>query len=233
MARQAKDRRTNDEWVATLRGDVGHRAQEDAYKDLAKYLYKVSYNYLYSHKASIPGLCNKSNEELAALAEDFTQDTLVKIALKQLYNKYRGEGRFLAYMAAVALNEVRQELRLKKWQICEQPLPPSEPEYDAESGDSLPPFEYMVSTDLGPQIRQELQALWHTVRQCVEQLPERWRHAFVLTVFEGLSASEVRDRMKAKSDQAVYNLVNRARSKLKSCLADSDWDIDDIWRLFG
>jgi RNA polymerase sigma factor (sigma-70 family) len=226
-------RRTNDEWLAVLGGDLGQGVQEAAYEDLAQYLYKVICNYLRSRSASVPGLCNKPDDQLAKLGEDFTQATLAKIALKQLYNKYRGEGRFLAYMAVIALNEVRQELRLKKWQICEELLPPPEPEYDAERGDNLPPFKHVVSTDLGPQIRQELQALWHTIRQCIQQLPERQRRAFILNIFEGLSAAEVKDRLNAPSDQAVYNLVNRARGKLKSCLADSGWDLDDIWLLFS
>jgi len=233
MARRTHHKRTDDEWVAALRGDLGPREQESAYEDLANYLYVIAYNYLRLHKDSVPGLHCKSNDQLVALAEDFTQDTLTRVALEQLYNRYRGEGRFLAYMAVVALNEVRQELRLIKWQICEEPLPPPEPEYDAESGDNLPPFEYVVSTDLGPQIRQELQALWHTIRQCIQQLPKQQRRAFVLNILEGLSAAEVKHRLNAPSEQAVYNLVNRARSRLKACLVEASWNPDDIWPLFS
>ena len=226
-------RRANDEWLAVLRGDLGQGAQEAAYEDLARYLYKVICNYLRSRSASVPELCNKSDDQLAKLGEDFTQSTLAKIALKQLYNKYRGEGRFVAYMAAVAINEVRQALRRKEWWVHIMPLPPPEPEYEPESGDSLPPFEYTVSTDLGPEIRQELQALWRTIHQCVQQLPERWRRAFVWNVFEGLPAAEVKDRLNAPSEQAVYNLVNRARGRLKKCLDAAGWDPDDVWPLFS
>ena len=226
-------RRTNDEWLAVLRGDLGQGAQEAAYEDLARYLYKVICNYLRSRSASVPELCNKSDDQLAKLGEDFTQSTLAKIALGQLYNKYRGEGRFVAYMAAVAINEVRQALRRKEWWVHIKPLPPPEPEYEPESGDSLPPFEYTVSTDLGPEIQQELQALWRTIHQCVQQLPERWRRAFVWNVFEGLPTAEVKDRLNAPSEQAVYNLVNRARGRLKKCLDAAGWDPDDVWPLFS
>jgi hypothetical protein len=74
-------RRTNDEWLAVLGGDLGQGAQEAAYEDLAQYLYKVICNYLRSRSASVPGLCNKSDDQLAKLGEDFTQSTLAKIAL--------------------------------------------------------------------------------------------------------------------------------------------------------
>jgi RNA polymerase sigma factor (sigma-70 family) len=226
-------RRTNDEWLAVLGGDLGQGAQEAAYEDLAQYLYKVIYNYLRSRSASVPALYDKSDDQLAKLGEDFTQSTLAKIALGQLYNRYQGKGRFVAYMAAVAINEVRQALRRKEWWVHIKPLPPSELEYEPESGDSLPAFEHTVSTDLGTENRQELQALWRTIHQCVQQLPERWRRAFIWKVYEDLSAAEVRERLRAESDQTVYNLVNRARGRLKKCLSASGWELDDIWLLFS
>ena len=233
MARQSNDKRTDDEWVAALRGDLGQRAQEAAYHDLANYLYKVAYNHLRSRRDSVPGLCNKSDGELADLAEEFTQATLVKIALEEIYNKYRGEGRFLAFMAAVAVNEVRQELRRKKWQVCEEPLPEAEQDYDPESGDSLPPLPTELVAGPESDTRSQLEEIWDIIRRCVEQLPERWRRAFVLSVLEDQPATEVKDRVNASSEGAVHILVHRARSRLKSCLANSDWNLDDIWRLFS
>jgi RNA polymerase sigma factor (sigma-70 family) len=233
MAQRRHHKRTNDEWVAALRGDLGYRAQEEAYGDLADYLYVVAHNYLRSHKADIPRLRCKSNDQLAALAEDFTQNTLMRLALEQLYNRYRGEGRFLSYMAAVVLNEVRQELRGKKWQIYEEVLLPPELKYEPESGDRLPPFEPEAFPDSTPETWQLQREVWETIQQCVEQLPERWRRAFVWNVFEGLSATKVKDRLNAPSEQAVYNLINRARRRLKACLIEASWDLDDVWKLFS
>lgn len=232
MAQRTHHNRKDDEWVAALRGDLGPEAQASAYHDLANYLYVVIYNDLRSRRHSVPGLYNKTNDELRDLAEEFTQVTLVKIALKQIYNDYRGEGRFLSFMAVVAINDVRQELRRKKWQVYEIPLPLSEPEYDPESGDSLPPLpEDLIAypeSDIGPQLEE----IWGIVQRCVEQLPERWRRAFVLNVFEDRPTTEVKERVNASSEGAVHILVSRARSRLKECLASSDWNLDDIWRLF-
>ena len=233
MVQRTHHKRTNDEWVVALRGDLGYRAQEEAYSDLGDYLYVVAHNYLRSHKADIPGLRCKSNDQLADLAKDFTQDTLAKTALQQLYNEYRGNGRFLSYMAAVALNEVRQELRRKRWRICEELLPPPEPEYEPQSGDRLPPFEPEAFPDSTPETWQLQREVWETIQRCVEQLPERWRRAFVWNVFEDLSTTEVKDRLNAPSEQAVYNLVNRARRRLKACLIEASWDLDDVWKLFS
>ncbi len=233
MARRTKDKRTNDEWVAALRGDLGPEAQASVYHDLANYLYVVVYNYLRSRRDSVPGLCNKTNDELRDLAEEFTQAILVKIAVEQIYNKYRGEGRFLSFMAKVAINEVRQELRRKKWQVCEEPLPEAEQDYDPESGDSLPSLPPELITDVEPDDQLQLEEMWDTIRRCVKQLPKQWRRAFVLSVYKGLSADEIKERVNAPTMQEVYNRVHRARSRLKECLADSDWNLDDIWRLFS
>lgn len=228
MARRSKDKRKDDEWVAALRGDLGPEAQASAYHDLANYLYAVIYNYLCSRRDGVPGLSTKTNDELRDLAEEFTQDTLAKIAVEQIYNQYRGEGRFLSYLAQVATNEVRQELRHREWWVHTEPLPLSESDYDPESGDTLPPLPAELITDsesdTGPQRRE----MWEAIRRCVKQLPERWRRAFVLNVFEELSATEVKERLNVPSEQAVYNLVHRARSRLKECLADSDTDPDDV-----
>jgi len=232
MARRSKDKRTNDEWVAALRGDLGPEALASAYYDLANYLYVVIYNYLCSRRDSVPGLCNKSDGELADLAEEFRQALLVKIALGKIYNKYRGEGRFLAFMAAVAVNEVGQELRRKKWQVYEEPLPEAEQDYDPESGDSLPPLPEDLIADPESDIGLQLEEIWDIVQRCVKQLPERWRRAFILNVFEDRPTTEVKERVNASSEGAVHILVSRARSRLKKCLARSDWTLDDIWRLF-
>jgi len=228
MAQQTHHRRTDDEWVAALRGDLGEKAQEAAYEDLARYLYVVVYNYLCFRSADVPGLQNKSDAQLADLAEEFNQSTLVKIALGQIYNRYRGDAKFTSYMAVVARREVGQALRHREWWVYTEPLPASESDYDPESGDTLPslPAELIADSesDMGPQRRE----MWETIRRCVEQLPERWRRALVLNVFEELSATEVKERLNVPSEQAVYNLVHRARSRLKECLADSGTDPDDI-----
>ncbi len=50
---------------------------------------------------------------------------------------------------------------------------------------------------------------------------------------QGLPAAEVKDRLNAPSEQAVYNLVNRARGRLKKCLDATGWDPDDVWPLFS
>jgi len=230
--KRTRDKRTDDEWVAALRGDLGQRAQEAAYKDLVKYLYKVTYNCLCSRRDSVPGLSNKSNDELAELAEDLAQDTLVSIAQKRLYNAFRGESKFTSYVAAVAINVVKQLLRHKEWWVYTEPLPPPEREYDVESGEGLPPLEPELSPELTPETWQLRREIWDIIRRCVEQLPERWRRAFVLTVFEDLSAARVRELMEATSEQAIYNLVNRARGRLKKCLGAAGWDPDDIGPLF-
>jgi RNA polymerase sigma factor (sigma-70 family) len=233
MARQTQDRRTNGEWVVALRGDLGRRVQDAAYRDLANYLYVVIYNYLCSRRDSIPRLYNISNEELADLAEEFTQDTLVKIALARVYNLYRGEGSFLAFMARVAINNVGQMLRRREWWVYVEPPPPPELEYEPESGDRLPPLPAELTTDPQSDTGLQLQEVWDTIRRCVEQLPERWRRAFILNVFEDRPVSEVKDQVNAPSENAVHILVSRARSRLKRCLADADWNLDDIWRLFS
>lgn len=226
-------RRTDDEWVAALRGDLGDRAQEAAYRDLARYVFKVAYNYLRYRRDSVPGLADKPDYELVDLAEEFTQAVLVKVALDRLYNAYRGDAAFTSYVAVVARRVVAQALRRREWWVYTEPLPPPEPEYEPESGESLPPLELEASSDLTPEALQLQEEAWETIRRCVEQLPERWRRAFVLKVFDNLSAAEVKERLDIEKEQTVHTWVFRARRWLKSCLADSGWNLNDIWRLFS
>lgn len=233
MAGQAYEERTNDQWVAALRGDQGPRAQAEAYQDLANYLFKVAYNHLRSRRNTVRGLSNMPNAQMAALAEDLMQSTLTKIWEKQLYNQFRGEGRFLAYMAVIAVNNTRQELRLKKHDVWKQQLPPSEPDDDTENGDYLPPLDPEFVDSYGPEIQQQVQEIWDTIERCVKQLPERWRQAFILNVLEDRPTTEVQKHVNASSEQAVYLLVHRARSRLKSCASDSGWNLDDVWRLLN
>lgn len=72
--------RSNQDWVQELCGDRGDDAQRLAHQDLARYLYVEAYNYLRLRQADLYRLADFAAEELAALAQDFVQETLEKLA---------------------------------------------------------------------------------------------------------------------------------------------------------
>ena len=72
--------RDNQEWVQQLRGDRGGQQQAAAHRDLSSYLYVVAYNYLRLRQADLRALDAFPAEDLAALAQDFVQETLEKLA---------------------------------------------------------------------------------------------------------------------------------------------------------
>ncbi len=76
--------RNNQDWLQELKGDCGVTRQADAHRDLASYLYVVAYNYLRLRQADLRALAVFPDEELAALAQDFVQETLEKLARPRL-----------------------------------------------------------------------------------------------------------------------------------------------------
>src|SRR3990172_8106160 len=91
--------RSNEEWLQAL-GAVSPEALEDLRAVLLRGLRAA--------------LANRVNSDVDALAEDFTQEALLKI-LKSLHT-FRGESRFTTWAQKIAIHIALSELRRRRWQ---------------------------------------------------------------------------------------------------------------------
>ena len=128
--------RNNQAWVEELRGDCGSERQSDAHRELANYLYVVAYNYLRLRQADLRALADFAPEEVAALAQDFVQETLEKLARNEfaLLASFSGAGKFTSWAAQIVRNQAAMELRKSYW-TRRTPLPASD---DSEESSEQP-----------------------------------------------------------------------------------------------
>jgi len=227
--------RSNQDWLDELRGDRGEAQQRLAYEDLSNYLYVVAYNYLRMRQgqANPAALAAFALEELAALAQDFVQETLEKLARDKhaLLAQFAGRGRFTSWAAQIVRREAGQELRKAYWSRRES-LPEEEP-LERETAEWSPTFEFAVpSGDADPEnmvIRQEAA---ETLQVCLESLPRRWALAFWGCEAEEHSAKFVAAALGTTAN-AVYMLVYRARRELRKCLREAGLDRDILEAFAG
>lgn len=227
--------RSNQDWLDELRGDRGEAQQHLAYEDLSNYLYVVAYNYLRMRQdqANPVALADFAPEELAALAQDFVQETLEKLAREDhaLLNQFAGRGRFTSWAAQIVRREAGQELRKAYWSRRES-LPEEEP-LERETAEWSPSFEFAIpSGGADPENMMIRQEVAETLQACLESLPRRWALAFWGCVAEEHSAKFVADALGTTAN-AVYMLVYRARRQLRKCLHEASLDQDILEAFAG
>ncbi|MCA9915455.1 MAG: RNA polymerase subunit sigma-70, partial [Anaerolineae bacterium] len=84
------DERTNEEWLAALRGEGGD--QQIALEDLRKRLHRSIYYYLSQDRSDLRDLAPK---ELQAMAGDMAQDAVLRVM--DNLDSFRGESRFTTW----------------------------------------------------------------------------------------------------------------------------------------
>ena len=92
--------RTNEEWIAALKGPYLDEALEDLRKLLVRGLQGA--------------LSSRIRADLSSVIEDFVQEALLKI-LDNL-DSFRGESRFTTWAQKIAVNVAFTELRRRRWQ---------------------------------------------------------------------------------------------------------------------
>src|SRR5262245_22609531 len=97
----------NTAWVATLSGQLGVEQQYRSFTALGNYLFVVGYKRLVMRQTDVALLASFADEELAALAEEFVQDFLIRLTINHhaRLKSYRGIGSFQKW-AAVGLKRI-------------------------------------------------------------------------------------------------------------------------------
>jgi len=181
--------RTNEQWLADLRGPNPDEALADLYDLLVRGLRAGLRSY---------------GGGVDANAEDFAQEALIKITGN--LGSFRGESRFTTWAQKIAMNVALTELKRRRWRdVSLQDLFARR-----EAGDRGP-----ADTQLTPEQLALQNTVLHELRRMVdEELTDRQREAVVAVLLEGMPISEVARRM-GTNQNALYKLLHDARKKLK------------------
>jgi len=201
--------RTNEEWLAALRGPE----QAEALADLRAFLVRgLRY-----------ALANRSDVD-EQIREDFAQDALLKI-LKAL-DTFRGESRFTTWAQKIAVNVAFTELRRRRWQDTSL-----EAITEGLSLDFVP--DMLIDRSAGPDQQAVQSAFLETLRRLITtELTEKQRQALIAIRIQGMPMEEVAGRM-GTNRNALYKLLHDARQRLKKKLEEEGLSPQDVLAAFS
>src|SRR3712207_4480498 len=181
--------RTNEQWLADLRGPNPDEALADLYDLLVRGL-----------RAGV----GSYGGGVEANAEDFAQEALIKIT--DNLDSFRGESRFTTWAQKIAMNVALTELKRRRWR-------------DVSLQDLFARRQAAEGGPADTQLTPEQLALQNTVlqelrRMVDEELTDRQREAVVAVLLEEMPISEVARHM-GTNQNALYKLLHDARKKLK------------------
>ncbi len=202
--------RTNEEWLADLRGRNADQAIEDLRKILLRGL-RVA-------------LSNRLRDDLGAILEDFVQESLIKI-LDNL-DSFRGESRFTTWAQKIAVNVAFTELRRRRWQNIS--LQDMIDRYD--TNDFTPAI--LADPSLSPEQVASLQIIMEMIWYLIEEeLTEKQREALLAVIVGGMPLEEVARRM-GSNRNALYKLLHDARKRLKQHMVNAGLSPEEVLSIF-
>ena len=140
-------------------------------------------------------------------AEELTEDTFVKLAVKK--PKFNGKSSFKTWLYAIARNLALDRFRKSGRKIVEQLTE------DMADSTAEPEHEYM---------REERD---RTVRRAISRLNPDYGSVLYLSYFEGFTNEEIKTVMN-KSGRQVENLLYRAKQALKAQLEKEGFVYEEL-----
>ncbi len=203
--------RTNEQWLAELRGPERDRALADLRVVLVRGL-----------KVALAGRVRRGLNETA---EDFAQEALIKILAG--LDTFRGESRFTTWAQKIAVLTASTELRRKRWRDVS--LQEVLDRYGTNSGG----IDRLADEQPTPERLTMRRTMLATVRRFVdEELTERQREAMVAVMFEGMPLEEAARRM-GTNRNALYKLLHDARKRLKKRMEAEGLSAQDVLGAIG
>ncbi len=203
--------RTNEQWLAALRGPERDRALADLRVVLVRAL-----------KVALAGRVRRGLNETA---EDFAQEALIKIMAG--LDTFRGESRFTTWAQKIAVLTASTELRRKRWRDVS--LQEVLDRYGTNSGG----IDRLADEQPTPERLTMRSTMLTTVRRFVdEELTERQREAMVAVMFEGMPLEEAARRM-GTNRNALYKLLHDARKRLKKRMEAEGLSAQDVLGAIG
>jgi RNA polymerase sigma-70 factor (ECF subfamily) len=203
--------RTNEQWLAELRGPERDQALADLRVVLVRGL-----------KVALRGRVRQGLEEAA---EDFAQEALIKILAG--LDTFRGESRFTTWAQKIAVLTASTELRRRRWRDVS--LQEVLDRHGANRGES-----YRLADEQPTPERLTMRTtMLTTVRRFVdEELTERQQEAIVAVMFEGMPLEEAARRM-GTNRNALYKLMHDARKRLKKRMEAEGLSAQDVLGSIG
>jgi RNA polymerase sigma-70 factor (ECF subfamily) len=213
---EAAVERTNEQWLADLRGS----GRDQALSDLRALLVRgLRY-----------GMATRSDVTESDL-QDFAQDALLKILAG--LDSFRGESRFTTWAQKIAIHVAYTELRRRHWKdVSLQDLLGQHDESDL-----TPAIGCSLSALADPTVLPEQQAAQRMVLdtlQCLiaEELTDRQRQALTAVMIGGMPMEEVAHRM-GTNRNALYKLLYDARQRLQKRLIAEGLSSQDVLATFA
>jgi RNA polymerase sigma-70 factor (ECF subfamily) len=198
--------RSNEQWLAELRGPERDRALADLRTVLVRGL-----------RVALRG---RVRQGLNEAAEDFAQEALIKIMAN--LNTFRGESRFTTWAQKIAVMTASTELRRKRWRDVS--LQEVLDRYGTDSGES----DRLADEQPTPEELTMRSTMVATVRRLVDQeLTDKQREAIVAVMFEGMPLEEAAKRM-GTNRNALYKLMHDARRRLKKRMEAEGLSAQDV-----
>ena len=201
--------RTNEEWLAALRGPE----QAEALADLRAFLVRgLRY-----------ALANRSDVD-EQIREDFAQDALLKIL--NALDTFRGESRFTTWAQKIAVNVAFTELRRRRWQDTSL-------EAITEGMSLVVVPDMLIDRTAGPDQQAVQSAFLETLRRLIAtELTEKQRQALIAIRIQGMPLEEVARRM-GTNRNALYKLLHDARQRLKKKMEEEGLSAQDVLAAFS
>jgi RNA polymerase sigma-70 factor (ECF subfamily) len=201
--------RTNEEWLAALRGPE----QAEALADLRALLVR-GLRYALASRSDV----DDQNRE------DFAQDALLKIL--NALDTFRGESRFTTWAQKIAVNVAFTELRRRRWQDTSL-----EAITQGMSLDFVP--DMLIDRTAGPDQQAVQSDFLETLRRLIAtELTEKQRQALIAIRVQGMPLEEVARRM-GTNRNALYKLLHDARQRLKKKMEEEGLSAQDVLDAFS
>ncbi len=203
--------RSNEQWLAELRGPERDRALTDLRTLLVRGL-----------RVALRG---RVRQGLNEAAEDFAQEALIKITAN--LDTFRGESQFTTWAQKIAVRTASTELRRKRWRdVSLQEVLDS---YGTRSGES----DRLADEQPTPEQLTMRSTMVATVRRFVDdELTDKQREAIVAVMFEGMPQEEAARRM-GTNRNALYKLMHDARRRLKKRMEAEGLSAQDVLGSIG
>jgi len=213
--------RTNEEWLFEL--DQSGPVQGEALEALRVHLFRAVKAYLGRQGKRLERF---AWSELEQIAEDFTQDAMLKV-LDNLHT-FEGRSRFTTWAMRVAINTAASGLRRRLWQ--EVPLVSRNEEGEEISiADGLEVSAIHGSPEAAVQRQEAVDILREIISN---ELTERQRIVMLNVLVHGMPLDVIAQRMNTNRNN-IYKLTHDARMKLKNCLRESGLSPDYVLSLFA
>ncbi|MDQ3943277.1 MAG: sigma-70 family RNA polymerase sigma factor [Actinomycetota bacterium] len=205
--------RTNEQWLAALRGSQ----RDEALADLRAVLVR----------GLRPALKPRAGGDPEASIEDFAQEALVKI-LNNL-DSFRGESRFTTWAQKIAVRAALAELRRRRWRdVSLQELVAGH-----EGSGTGTRLDTLADPRPTPEQSTTQKMMLSMVERLIEEeLTERQREAMVAVMMNGMPLEEAARRMETNRN-ALYKLSHDARKRLKKRLAAEGLSPQEVLAAFS